>query len=60
MMLVAVALAVQITGPSFAQGGLLFGQTPPGLDWRQIRTDRFMVIFLEATTAIESTILDLY
>ena len=35
----AVALAALIAGPSLAQ------QSPPGLDWRQIRTERFKVIF---------------
>ena len=38
-MLKAVALAALIAGPSLAQ------QSPPGLDWRQIRTERFKVIF---------------
>ncbi len=42
--LTAVALAALIAGPSFAQ------QSPPGLDWRQIRTERFKVIFPAAIT----------
>ena len=44
-MLRAGALAVLIAGPSSAQ------QNPPGLDWRQIQTDRFKVIFPAAITA---------
>ena len=43
-MLKAVALAVLIAGPSFAQ------QSPPDLDWRQIQTERFKVIFPAAIT----------
>ena len=43
-MLKAVALAALIAGPSFAQ------QNPPGLDWRQIRTERFKVVFPAAIT----------
>ena len=43
-LLKAVALAVLIAGPSFAQ------QSPPGLDWRQIQTERFKVIFPAAIT----------
>ncbi len=31
-MLVAISLAALISGPSFAQGGFLSGQTPPDLD----------------------------
>ena len=37
--LTAVGLAALIAGPAFAQ------QSPPGLDWRRIRTERFNVIF---------------
>lgn len=37
-MLKAVALAVLIAGPALAQN-------PPGLDWRQIQTERFTVVF---------------
>ena len=44
-MLKAVALAALIAGPSLAQ------QSPPGLDWRQIQTERFNVIFPAAITA---------
>ena len=44
-MLKAGALAVLIAGPSFAQ------QNPPGLDWRQIQTERFKVIFPAAISA---------
>ena len=44
-MLKAVALVVMIVGPSVAQ------QNPPGLDWRQIQTDRFKVIFPAAISA---------
>ena len=39
------ALSALMLGPSFAQ------QSPPGLDWRQIRTERFRVIFPAAITA---------
>ncbi len=42
--LTAVALAALTAGPSFAQ------QSPPGLDWRQIQTERFKVIFPAAIT----------
>ena len=41
----SVALAALIVGPSFAQ------QNPPGLDWRQIQTERFKVVFPAAITA---------
>ncbi len=44
-MMKAVALAVLFAGPSVAQ------QNPPGLDWRQIRTDRFKVVFPAAISA---------
>ena len=43
-MLKAVALAVLIAGPTVAQN-------PPGLDWRQIQTERFTVVFPAAITA---------
>ena len=39
MILTAVALAALTAAPAFAQ------QSPPGLDWRRIRTERFKVIF---------------
>ena len=45
-MLKAVALAALIVGPSFAQQ-----QSPPRLDWRQIQTKRFKVVFPAAITA---------
>ena len=41
----AVALAALIAGPSLAQ------QSPPGLDWRQIQTERFKVVFPAAISA---------
>ena len=41
----AVALAALIASPSLAQ------QNPPGLDWRQIQTERFKVVFPAAITA---------
>ena len=44
-MLKAAALAVLIAGPSVAQ------QNPPGLDWRQIQTERFKVIFPASISA---------
>ena len=44
-LLVAVALAALIAGTSFAQQNFSSGQTPPGLDWRQIQTNRFTIIF---------------
>lgn len=44
-MIKAVALAALIAGPSLAQ------QNPPGLDWRQIQTERFKVVFPAAITA---------
>ena len=44
-MLKAVALAALIASPSLAQ------QNPPGLDWRQIQTERFKVVFPAAITA---------
>ena len=44
-MLKAVALAALITSPSLAQ------QSPPGLDWRQIQTERFKVVFPAAISA---------
>ena len=43
--LTAVGLAALIAGPAFAQ------QSPPGLDWRRIRTERFNVIFPARITA---------
>jgi hypothetical protein len=49
-MLVAIALAVLIAGTSFAQQDFLSGQTPPGVDWRQIQSDRFTIIFPEEIT----------
>ncbi len=39
------ALSALMLGPSLAQ------QSPPGLDWRQIRTERFEIIFPAAITA---------
>ena len=48
--LIGIVLTVLIGSASFAQGDFGFGQTPPGLDWRQIRTDRFTLIFPEAIT----------
>ena len=42
-MLKAVALAVVIVGPVVAQN-------PPGLDWQQIQTERFTVVFPAAIT----------
>ncbi len=44
-MLKAVALAAGIAGPLIAQ------QNPPGLDWRQIQTEQFKVVFPAAITA---------
>ena len=44
-MVTAVALAVLISAPALAQ------QSPPGLDWRRIRTERFNVIFPAGITA---------
>ena len=44
-MLTAVALATLIAFPAFAQ------QSPPGLDWRRIQTERFNVIFPAQITA---------
>ena len=44
-MLIAVILAALILGPALAQ------QSPPGLDWRRIRTERFNVIFPAGITA---------
>ncbi len=41
----ALAVSLLIAGPSLAQ------QNPPGLDWRQIRTERFKVIFPAEITA---------
>jgi hypothetical protein len=41
----AVALTALIVGPLFA------AQNPPGLDWRQIQTERFNVIFPAAISA---------
>ena len=53
-MLITVALAVLIAGASFAQdepaGGIDAKQNPPGLNWRQIQTERFRVIFPEVIT----------
>ena len=49
-MLVAIALASLIAGTSFAQQNFSSGQTPPGLDWRQIQTNRFTIIFPEEIT----------
>ena len=43
-LLTAVVLAALIAAPAFAQ------QSPPGLDWRRIRTERFNVIFPAAIT----------
>ena len=45
--LVAIALAVLIASPSFAQQDFLSGQTPPSVDWRQIQSARFTIIFPE-------------
>ena len=46
-----VVLAVLIVSLSFAQQNSLFAQqNPPGLDWRQIQTERFKVIFPAAIT----------
>ena len=50
-MLAVIALMSLGACPSFAQQDFLYGQTPPGLDWRQIQTDRFTVIFPEAIAA---------
>ena len=51
-MLKAVVLVVLIVSLSFAQQNLSFAkQNPPGLDWRQIQTERFKVIFPAAITA---------
>ena len=44
-MLQAVALAAAIAGPLVAH------QNPPGLDWRQIQTEHFKVVFPAAITA---------
>ena len=53
-MLITVALAVLIAGASFAQDepadGINAKQNPPGLNWRQIQTERFRVIFPEVIT----------
>ncbi len=48
--LVAIALAVLIAGTSFAQQDFLSGQTPPSVDWRQIQSARFTIIFPEEIT----------
>ena len=45
--LVAIALAVLIAGTSFTQQDFLSGQTPPSVDWRQIQSARFTIIFPE-------------
>ena len=45
--LVAIALAVLIAGTSFAQQDFLSGQAPPSVDWRQIQSARFTIIFPE-------------
>ena len=45
-----LVLSILIVVPSFGVPNFAEGQSPPGLDWRQIRTDRFTVIFPEAIT----------
>ena len=44
-LLTAVALAALIPAPALAQ------QSPPGLDWRRIRTEKFNLVFPAAITA---------
>ena len=46
-MLIAGVLAMLIPGSLVAQA-VSGNQDPPGLDWRQIQTKRFTVIFPEA------------
>ena len=48
-MLIAGVLAMLIPGSLVAQA-VSGNQDPPGLDWRQIQTKRFTVIFPEAIT----------
>lgn len=51
MLCSTITLCMLIAVPSFAAPDFTTGQTPPGLDWRQIRTDHFTVIFPELITA---------
>ena len=47
----AGVLVLLIAGSSLAQEDLSGEQNPPGLDWRQIQTKRFKIVFPEAITA---------
>ena len=50
LVVLIVSLSFAQQNPSFAQQDFTKGQTPPGLDWRQIKTDRFTIIFPEEIT----------